>query len=87
MERHTQLAKDIRHSLKTQHAYLNSETYGRTRVYDVIAKMDGSIAVKIIVNRPGELGHGGVRWVTVGFKDSMTIFACTPMEETLTLAI
>lgn len=77
------MAKDIRESLKTQHAYLNQPALGtRTRIYDATAKRDGSLSVKVVQSRPGALGHGKVAWWTVQGNESVTIYAATVMEET-----
>jgi hypothetical protein len=81
--KNTQLAKDIRESLKSQHAYLNQPALGtRTRIYDATAKRDGSVSVKVIQHSPAALGHGKVAWWTVQPNESITIYAGTLMEET-----
>ena len=80
------LAKDIKESLKYHPAYFNSAGK-RSRVYDVKTTRDGKLFVKIIANRPAEMGHGNITWQAVGFSDSISIYPCTAMEEVLTLAI
>jgi hypothetical protein len=76
------LAKDIRESLKTQHAYLNQSDNTRTRIYDAKATRDGRLMVKVVQHRPAQLGHGKVAWWEVQDNESVTIYAATAMEET-----
>lgn len=86
MERIKQIAKDIRESLKTQHAYIIRDGK-QARVYGARTTKDGALLVKIVIHNPGTLHHGSIAWVNVGMSDLVRIYAGTAMEEMLTVGI
>jgi len=84
----THQAKDIRESLGSQHAYLNRSNPKmgqpvRTRIYDARRKRDGRLEIKVIMHRPNTFGHGSPCWLFPEPGDTVTIYAATPMEETI----